>query len=337
MKRLALLCAAAFLAVAAAVPAEEEFSEVEYYRQMAERQLAEMNSSCEEEPLNSFSVIPQYFHSRAKAGTARAPGGGTYRFGESRANGAGVTAFYNRVLTENISVGAFYQYGFLNITGSYPMDAAAPERIEERTRWHSHSVGAQAEIGLGAFGRIIPSVTQIFDFASGEQDAYTALGALGGTFAMDDESVTSTSLMLWYEKDFTFCTHWTLTPFAGWRSTFSKFKSADANVDGTRSRSHLASGGLKVGYQGERIGFNFRAGFSHRLKGDDVPGYGDRAVANGVAFFSHQANLDRTVGSFGAGVSYDITDNASLGLNYDGLFGKNTSAHMGTASITFSF
>ncbi len=58
-------------------------------------------------------------------------------------------------------------------------------------------------------------------------------------------------------------------------------------------------------------------------------------VATGAAFRRLGAKGEKEF--TGAGVSYDITDNVSLGLNYDGLFGKNTSAHMGTASITFSF
>lgn len=338
MKRLALLCFALSLAMGAVVSAAEEFSEVEYYKQLAEQQLAEMKGGAFCGPANTLLVVPQYFHSRVKGDTA-AGAGGAYRFAESRANGAGVTALYNRVLTDSVSLGFFYQYGYLDINGgaAFVEPAAAGDTWEERTRWHSHVVGVQPEFNLGAFGRIIPSVSQIFDFGGGEQRNYDAAGALIGTAPFGDEGATSTSLMVWYEKDFNFCGNWTITPFAGARSIFTKVKSADPDLDGGRVRNHLLAGGLKVAYQGERAGFNFRAGVSRRTNPGNSLGYGDRAVANGVAFFSHQANLDRTVGSIGAGVNYALNDSASLGVNYDGMFGERTSAHMGTVTFALSF
>ena len=92
-----------------------------------------------------------------------------------------------------------------------------------------------------------------------------------------------------------------------------------------------------MAYQGEFVGFNFRAGVSHRTNPGEGLGYGDRAVANGVAFFSHQANMDKTVGSVGAGISFPVSSRAQLGVNYDGMFGSKTSAHMGTVTFALSF
>lgn len=336
MRRFTILCIAAFLAVGVAVSAAEEFSEVEYYKRLAERQLAEMNGVCE--PANTLLVIPQYFHSRVKSGTLEA-GGGVSRFTESRANGAGVTAFYNRAFTDAFSLGLFYQYGFLNVRGGAPFvdGASSGDTWEEHTRWYSHVVGVQPEFNLGAFGRLVPSVTQMFDFGGGEQTRYNAAGVFQESAPFGDEGAVSTSLMVWYEKDFNFCENWTVTPFAGARSIFTKLKSANPGIDGSRLRNHFLAGGLKVAYQGEFVGFNFRAGVSHRTNPGEGLGYGDRAVANGVAFFSHQANMDKTVGSVGAGISFPVSSRAQLGVNYDGMFGSKTSAHMGTVTFALSF
>ncbi|MCD8141000.1 MAG: autotransporter outer membrane beta-barrel domain-containing protein [Planctomycetaceae bacterium] len=101
--------------------------------------------------------------------------------------------------------------------------------------------------------------------------------------------------------------------------------------------THLISGGFKVAYQRDRLGINLRAGVNHRTTSDDLPGYANRAVAPGVVHFSHRANMDRTVGAVGAGASYAINKHAIVGISYDGMFGKDTSAHIGSLSFAFPF
>ena len=360
MNRLLTMCFAAILAFGSVVSAGEEFSEVEYYKKLAEKQLAELQQQpeakpqaatpspvqqttyyyCEDEaapPANAFVVIPQYFNSRAKKDTAKFRGGDLI-LGDSRANGAGVTTVYNRRVNDWFSFSVMYQYGFMSIRGgsAFPVDGTG-RYAKERTRYHSHVVGFQPEFNFGAFGRLIPSIIQGFDRASGNMRVYDRNGnQLGDSITQNDEGTNVTSLMAWYEKDFNFCNNWKITPYAGWRSLYVKMKSA-GDTDGDHLWVHLVSGGMKVAYQGENIGFNLRAGVSHRTTSDDVPGYGNRAVANGVVHFSHRANLDKTVGSVGAGINYTINNRALVGVNYDGFFGSKTSAHMGTLNFIFPF
>ncbi len=101
--------------------------------------------------------------------------------------------------------------------------------------------------------------------------------------------------------------------------------------------AHLVSGGMKLSYQNGALGFNLRGGINHRTSKDDLPGYASRAVAPGVVHFSHRANMDKTIGTVGAAVSYAINERAIIGVGYDGAFGKDTAAHTATISLVCPF
>lgn len=368
MKKLCIASFILLLALGSAVFAEDEFSEVEYYKRLAEETLIEAQAEDDDEmteevyyeeepkytavyeepqdapPANAFVVIPQYFHSRNDKAKFKV-GNTRLRMSKGHANGSGVSLIYNRRISDFFSVALTYQYGFMNVDGGMAMDRYAPSNIngKERSRWHSHVVGIIPEFNFGEFGKLQLSAIQGFDRANGSESLY-ANGIRTERRDIDDYGTNVTSLMAWYEKDFQLgCSNWKFTPYAGWRSLYVVVK--DANVwsapQGTKNDDnlwvHLASGGFKLSYQTGAVGFNMRAGVSHRTTRDDVPGYGNRAVAPGVVHFSHRANLDKTVGSVGAGVNYVINKRAIMSVGYDGYFGKDTSAHMGTLSFILPF
>ena len=353
-KRMGL--AALFMAWGA-MAAAGEFSEVEYYKQLAEAQLAQNQSTpasptpspvtqtiyyempdecCEEEaPANAFVVIPQYFNSRNSAAKAKM-GSQHLKIGASRANGMGVTNLYTRRVNDWFSFGLMYEYAFMAIRGGGVTLDDPTLRTTERSRWNSHVVGFLPEFNFGKWGKFSPSIIQGFDRAQGRTRNFVN-GVYDSTGKVDGEGLNVTSLMGWYEKDFDFCNGWKLTPYAGWRSLYVVTKSDTPANDDNNLWVHLVSGGMKVSYQKERFGFNLRGGISHRTSKDDIPGYGNRAVAPGVVHFSHRANLDKTVWAYGAGVNYAINKRAIVAAGYDGYAGKDTTAHIGSLSFIFPF
>jgi hypothetical protein len=142
--------------------------------------------------------------------------------------------------------------------------------------------------------------------------------------------------MAWWAKDFALddMGRWTLAPHAGWRSLYLN---GNDPAHGDNRWLHLVSGGLTLAFRDGPLGLTLRGGVNHRITRDDIPAYGARAVAPGVSAFSHSAHLDRTVGAVGAAVNYAITDRASVGVGYEGMFGKETSAHTGSVNFVFPF
>lgn len=365
MKRIATAALALLLSFGT-LHAAEEFSEVEYYQKLAAQKLADAQeprataqatpkpayvqdmpsvyyepTSCFDEvpPANAFIAFGQYFHSRNDNATFDM-GGDKLKMRKSRANGAGVTLLYNRVFSDWLSVAFMYEYGFLNIDGGMAAPLVADDAYEH-TRYNSHVLGILPEFKLGALGKLQLSYIQGFDRASGNETM--VLGGEATTMDVDSYGTNVSSFMAWWEKDFDLgCSGWKLTPYAGWRSLYGVVKNQNdfanmARLDDSNTWVHLASGGLKASYQRENLGISLRAGINHRTSHDDVPGYGNRAVAPSVVHFSHRANLDKTVGTVGAGISYAINKRAIVGLQYDGYFGKDTSAHLGTMSFIFPF
>lgn len=329
--------------------AAKGFSEVEYYQKLAAEKLQATPAqsvyyepaSCFDDvpPANTFAAFTNYFHARNDDATFDI-GGDKMKARKARANGAAVTLLYNRVLNDWFSVAFSYQYGFLNIAGGAPAPIAVDDAYED-TRYDSHVFGIMPEFKLGALGKLQLSYIYGLDRGSG-----TETMVVGGTpVSMDVDSYAAnvSSFMAWWEKDIDIgCSGWKLTPYAGWRSLYVVVKNQNdwntlSHHDDTNAWVHLASGGLKVSYQKGPMGISLRGGINHRTTHDDVPAYGSRAVAPGVAHYSHRANLDKTVGAVGAGINYAINKRAIVGVQYDGYFGKDTSAHMGTLSFIMPF
>lgn len=350
----------AMLLVAFAAPAAQavEFSEEAYYAQqyanslvhqaetqnaapVQERRYVVREMECV--PNNLFVVVPQYFHSRSDKASGFKVGGDRLKTAKSRANGMGFSAVYNRRISNVVSLGFMYEYSFMKVNGGMAVpDVAAIDTGYEKTRYHSHVIGFLPEFDFDCFGKLQLSVIQGFDRPSGTETVVWN-GAGHDTRSVDKYGTNVTSLMAWYQKDFNLDSCWTLTPYAGWRSLYVDVKNANvwSAPAGTRADDntwvHLVSGGLKLGYQRGALGFNVRGGVNHRTSGDDIPGYGNRAVAPGVVHFSHRANQDRTVGTFGAGVSYATSKRMVVSVNYDAFFGRDTSAHMGTVAFALPF
>ncbi len=358
MKRF-VLAAMMLLMAGVSIHAAEEFSEVEYYEKLAAKKLAEAEPmpaavidtkayyqpvSCFEDvpPANAFIVLNQYHHSRSDSATMKM-GNQRLKTGKSRANGGSTTLIYNRVLNDWASVALMYEFGFMHVRGGMAVEDLPGVEGYERTRYRSNVVGILPEFKLGVFGKLQPSVILGFDRATSGSETVIA-GNNVDTRDIDGYGTNVISLMAWWEKDIELgCSNWKLTPYAGWRSLHVDIRKAHdwGQDDGARNNSslwaHLISGGFKLAYQKDRLGINLRAGVNHRTTSDDLPGYANRAVAPGVVHFSHRANMDRTVGAVGAGMSYAINKHAIVGIGYDGMFGKDTSAHTGSLSFVFPF
>ena len=360
MRTLTRLGFALLVLAAAPVACAQEQSEVEYYRQLAlQNQIAQAEQQaepqaeqsavryarqvdCETPPTGAFVVIPQYFNSRNSSAKGKV-GSTRLKLEKGRANGAGVTVAFNKKVNDVFSFGLMYEYAFMSVRGGMAFPESANVMARERSRWHSHVVGFLPEFNFGQFGKLQLSVIQGFDRANGSESIYP--GGNRQRRDINDYGTNVTSLMAWYEKDFELgCgTGWKLTPYAGWRSLYVDVKDGNdwASAPGAKNDDnlwvHLVSGGVKVGYECGPFGLNFRGGVSHRTTHDDVPGYGNRAVAPGVVHFSHKANFDKTVGTVGAGISYAAHKRLVVSVGYDGFFGSDTSAHMGSLVFGIPF
>ncbi len=352
MKRFIYVGIAVLLASLSA--SAEEFSEVEYYRQLqaAEnndtavivKQPYEVWTEAPEPPKNALIIMPQFHHSRNSQANFKV-GGDNLKMSKGHANGVSTTIIYNRRFTDLLSVAFMYEYAFMNVNGGMPMARDATDGGFEDSRWHSNVFGILPEFNFGKFGRLQLSYIAGFDRASGHERVVPEnVGNPTLVRSIDSQAVNVTSLMAWYEKDFNLgCSNWKLTPYAGWRSLYVVVKDANVWNQGPEVRSdsnlwaHLVSGGMKLSYQNGALGFNLRGGINHRTTHDDLPGYASRAVAPGVVHFSHRANMDRTIGSVGAAVSYAINERAIIGVGYDGTFGKDTTAHTATLSLVCPF
>lgn len=296
------------------------------------------------EPANAFVVIPQYFHSRNDKARFKV-GGQHLKMGKSKANGGGVAVAYNRKVTDWFSFAVMYEYAFMNVSGgmAYP-DNPLFDGARESSRWETHVVGILPKFDFQKWGRLELSYLQGFDRARGNETMFGPGGP--DRRDVDDYGLNVTALTAWYEVDFGFCGNWKLTPYAGWRSLYVDIKDQNnwgipAGNPGAKSDSntwvHLASAGVKLGYQNGPFGFMVRGGVSHRNTHDDIPGYGNRAVAPGIVHISHRANLDRTVGTVGAAISYAAHKRLVVSVGYDGFFGADTSAHIGSLSFAIPF
>lgn len=292
-----------------------------------------------ESSVHTFSVASQYFNSRSKKAKLKY-GSQRLEMAKGKSDGAGFSLVYNRKVNDYLDLGFMYQYTFMNVDSGYPVARGSGLGNKESSRWNSHSLGVMPKFDLGAYGRLQFGVLQSFDRAKG----YEQREGPAGTFTrmnLKKYGHDVTSLTAWYEKDFQIGCNWKFTPYAGWNSRYVDVKDKNDFARNTTYNDyywvHLASGGLKLAYQQGAFGFNLRGGVSHRFSKNDVHGYGARAVAPGVLQYSHNANLDRTVGTAGAGVTYSFTKRAAMNLGYDGYFGKYTRSHTGTLSFTFAF
>ncbi len=347
---LVMIAAATARAEDDAAGAEQEFSEVDYYKEFAKKNLtaaqarrpiAKVVPVCyyeeDEKPANTIAVVPQYYHSRNGEAYFKV-NGNNLKMAKSRANGAGVTVAYSRRVADWLTLGLSYQNVFMNVSGGMAVPAAVAGPAQEDVRWRSNLVGASSTLALPGIGRLNLSVVQAFNRASGHEERS---GQIRG---VDDYGTDVTSLMAWWEKDIPLGDgKWKITPYAGWRSLYLRISNANdwtgpaGAVSDSDDWVNLVSGGLKVSFQNGPLGVGLRGGVSHRTSTDDLAGFGNRAVAPGVVNVSHRANLDRTVGSVGASFSYAVNKRATIGVGYDGLFGSDTSAHMGSITVAFPF
>ncbi len=220
MKRFIYVGIAVLLASLSA--SAEEFSEVEYYRQL---QAAENNdmavivkgphevwTEAPEPPKNALIIMPQYHHSRNSQANFEV-GGNNLKMSKGRANGVSTTIIYNRRFTDLLSVAFMYEYAFMNVDGGMPMGRPDNRGGFEDSRWHSNVFGILPEFNFGKFGRLQLSYIAGFDRASGNERVVPANGDPTLVRPIDSHGTNVTSLMAWYEKDFNLgCSNWKLTP-----------------------------------------------------------------------------------------------------------------------------
>ncbi len=345
MKRLFIIGGALILAFGSAVAAESAQEQalreayIEYQCQQVQPE--------EQGPGAMLVVVPQYFRSNNSNMTHKVKGTELYT-AKGHANGGGITLLGTKRFSEYLSLGLTYEFGFMRYNGGGTLPYAAhmggaAMRLKENAQ--SHVVGGIADVNLKQFGKFQFSVIQGFDFLDGDETRYTPTGGVDMR-STDDNKQRVTSLMAWYEKDFNLCNNWTLGGYAGWRTLYAHImdqnnwnvqaNSPFAKQD-THAWIHLASGGLKLAYQNGPFGFSLRGGINHRTTKDNLPGYANRATAPGVVQFAYHANVDRTVGTFGAGVSYAINPRCIVTAGYDAYVGKDTNVHTGTLGLVFPF
>lgn len=324
-----------------ATAAERADPQIQILKNKAFASLCEPNP-CDEGPKNSLVVIPQYFHAKHDSMTFRIDGTkNAIKAAKGTSNGVGVTMLLNHKFSDFFGMSLFYEFVHMDYTGGAVVPNLPIAGGREKQDVNSHAVGLFGDLNFNAWGKLNLSLIQAFDsYHGGEVWTFTSAPPIYRD--TNDFQVRVTSLMAWYEKDFEPAPFFKITPYAGWRTLYAHVE--DQNVWGTIADKtkdndwiHLASGGVKLGYQCGKVGLGVRGGFNYRVTRTAGPGFASRAVAPGVTHFAFRNNADRIIGTFGTNITYPVTERFIVGLGYDGYVGKDTNAHMGTLTGVLVF
>ena len=295
----------------------------------------------EETPPSLIVVSPQYYYTSHGSLSTRL-GGVDLKSGGGHSSGVGVVFSAAKPVSEMFTVSFFYQFIAADYDGGMLVPKNEPG-IDKGTTDESaieQVVGFVGDWNFKEYGRLNFSLLQAFEQYDGTETMYFTGGGRQKR-STDELKVRITSLMAWYEKDFLINESWSLTPYAGWRALYVVVKGqndwgrAPGHTTGDSLWAHLASGGLKLNYIDGPLGLTMRAGFNYRVSKDDLPGFGSRAVAPGMAHLGYRNNFDRTIGTWGLGFNYATQTGPVVAVNYDGFAGADTQAHMGSLTLVF--
>lgn len=261
-------------------------------------------------------------------------------------------------INDLVTLGLTYQFAYTEYSGGllvpkYGVDtglaATSITKFEGDSELNtiSNLIGIDATFNFKKYGKFNIGLAQAWDIYNGNETQYRYMG--DGTIAKDRRSADElktrvSSIMAWYDIDLPINDCWTFNPYVGWRSVYAVVSNQNdwtaapgAKTGDDGEWAHLASAGLKLKYQADLLGLYARAGINHRVSSDDIPGLGSRAMAPGVVHFGHMTNMDRTVGSWGLGLNYVVSDKFIFDLGYNGYAGSDVDVHSAMGTLIFPF
>jgi hypothetical protein len=242
------------------------------------------------------------------------------------------------------SFGFFYQIAYGSYSGGLMVPATGGPPGFSFDGWSdvhvvANVVGLTADFNFGTYGKLETAVLGAFESFGGSETMLSPGGL--HTFSADSFQDRIFSLTGFYSKDFDLGGV-TLTPYLGWRSVHVVLINQtdyehDTLLPNSSSWSHFGATGLKATWHFGPWGLTGRLGVNHRFSKGDVPGWASRAMAPGVTHLGWQVAWDRTVPSWGLGVSYVIPGSCIIDVGYNGLAGPDTQAHSLALGLIFPF
>lgn len=300
----------------------------------------------------TFLILPEFHYSNH--GNLSTNLGGT----NLKASGGDATAWDflligTKKINDLLTLALTYQFAYTEYSGGLlvPQDGVAGviDSFSGKSEFDtvSNLIGLDATFNFNEYGKLNIGLAQAWDIYNGNETQYRHLTG-GGTEtdrrSIDEQKTRVSSIMAWYDVDLPINERWTFNPYVGWRSVYGVISNQNdwSAAPGTKTGddgawTHLASAGLKFKYQGDNLGAYMRAGINHRVSSDDVPGLGSRAMAPGVVHFGHMTNMDRTVGTWGLGFNYAVSESLVLDLGYNGYAGSDVDVHSAMGALVFPF
>lgn len=300
----------------------------------------------------TFLILPEFHYSNH--GNLNTKLGGTnLKASSGDASAWDFVLIGTKQINDLVTLGLTYEFAYTEYSGGLltPKDGVAGliDSFSGKSEINtvSNLIGLDATFNFKEYGKFNIGFAQAWDTFSGNETQYrhmTGGGTVTDKRSIDSQKTRVSSIMAWYDVDLPINDCWTFNPYVGWRSIYgvisnqndwSAAPGAKTGADG--AWTHLASAGLKFKYQADNLGLYMRAGVNHRVSSDDVPGLGSRAMAPGIVHFGHMTNMDRTVGSWGLGFNYAVSENLVLDLGYNGYAGSDVDVHSATGALVFPF
>ena len=300
----------------------------------------------------TFLVLPEFHYSNH--GSLSTNLGGT----DLKASSGDATAWDflligTKQINDLVTLALTYQFAYTEYSGGLlvPKDGVAGviDSFSGKSDINtiSNLIGLDATFNFKEYGKFNIGFAQAWDIYNGNETQYQHLtggGLVSDKRSIDEQKTRVSSIMAWYDVDLPINDCWTFNPYVGWRAIYAVISNQNdwASAPGAKTGddgewAHLASAGFKFKYQADRLGMYLRAGVNHRVSSDDIPGLGSRAMAPGVVHFGHMTNMDRTVGTWGLGFNYVVSEKFILDLGYNGYAGSDVDVHSAMGTLIFPF
>jgi hypothetical protein len=248
---------------------------------------------------------------------------------------------YTNPVNEYLSFGWIYQYTFGKYKGGLlvPNDPIFDGHSD--LKLSSHMTGILGDIFLGQAGHISWNFLVAWDSFSGNETMITPAGR--ETRQVDRRDTRLGSVTVWWERPFNLNEELSLSPYAGWRTVRACLRGMAVWTEpvGTTSTqnawSHIVSGGLTMNYKPGPVSLKLWSGVNHKITKGNTPGFASRAISPGVATLGWMNNWNRTVWTFGFGLSRPISDGFILNVSYDGHRGPDTLSQAGSLAAVWIF
>lgn len=301
-------------------------------------------------PQNRFVFVPKFFttHNEGLSNLTDA----SLNCASGSSKGGGGSLIVSRQFTPTFSATLIYDYQYTDYKGGImvPQSKSTPAgKLNFAGDSHQWTTGNSflliVKNSFGSFGALqLSSLLSLGE--NGGSETFTTSSDTA-TLKTDRRNVRSSStikgLTLSYTKDIQLNDAWSITPFIGYNPThvslekLNNFQAAPGTYMDTSSWSHLAFGGLSMRYRSGLIGVEGHAGVSHFLSGGRNGGFMVRNMTHDTTQAGFNVGADRTVGTFGAALTYGIPGFGLISVKYSGMLGERTNGHTGSIALIIPF